>query len=75
MAGSITFLTLLAAPWLFQTLDIFRLLPALAALGPLLPVCALTAAAAAITRLTTAAILAFTHTGTPERTTGGGRDQ
>ena len=71
VAASITFLTLLAAPWLMETLDIFGLAPAIAALGPLLPIFALTVAAGAITQLATAAIIALTHTDSPIQTTEG----
>ena len=61
----------MAAAITFLTLRLFPLEPAAAVLGPLFPVFALTAAAAAITQLATAVILALTHTDSPETTTGG----
>lgn len=71
MAAASTFLALHAVPRLMQTLDLFHLAPAIGALGPLFPIAALTAVAAAITQLATAAIFALTHPDTPNPTTEG----
>lgn len=62
MAAGITGLVLVPA---------LRLAPAIGALAPLVPIAALTAVAAAITQLATAAIFGLIHTDTPKPTTEG----